>query len=479
MTDSARYVRMNGLRPSHHLRVLALGVRRVRQLILVRTPRCCRRGAGVTPRPRRQHPARPTGQRRTVRAVVWRALSLCYTCAHECRPRPHGCPATHARGCRRGGRRVARHRFPGDQQHPQRRPGTCTRWCGGRSARPATCPTGRPGRWSPADRHGRAGRLRLGRPTCDDPFMGRLLRRPVLRPGGRRPDERAARPPGCSSPCNSSATRSRRRPAGRRSAPGPGRRGRGASRMHPDDTLPGLLIEAGLAGVLFGRPAQPQPDQLRRRRQRRGCRARRRAPGRPGLPPDRDDHRPGSRAGQPATASPASGRRWPGTAAPTSRPRPATSPSTAASGRCDELLAGHPDIDGVFAANDLMAQGALAALREAGRRVPEDVAVVGFDDSERGDHGPAGADHGAAAAGGHGRRGGPDAAGPGRRPRPGGRVGDLRTRPGTPPVQLTRPQLTRPQRRPGANLDALNHGDSGVDLATVRADLARRRASGG
>ena len=45
------------------------------------------------------------------------------------------------------------------------------------------------------------------------------------------------------------------------------------------------------------------------------------------------------------------------------------------------LLRRHPDLDGVFAANDLMAAGALAVLREAGRSVPDDVAVVGFDDS--------------------------------------------------------------------------------------------------
>ena len=45
------------------------------------------------------------------------------------------------------------------------------------------------------------------------------------------------------------------------------------------------------------------------------------------------------------------------------------------------LLAEHPGIDGVFAANDLTAQGALQVLREHGRRVPDDVAVVGFDDS--------------------------------------------------------------------------------------------------
>ena len=38
-------------------------------------------------------------------------------------------------------------------------------------------------------------------------------------------------------------------------------------------------------------------------------------------------------------------------------------------------------VDAVFAASDLMAAGALRALRAAGRRVPEEVAVVGFEDS--------------------------------------------------------------------------------------------------
>jgi len=46
------------------------------------------------------------------------------------------------------------------------------------------------------------------------------------------------------------------------------------------------------------------------------------------------------------------------------------------------LLDRRPDVDAVFAANDLMAAGALATLRERGVRVPEDVAVVGFDDME-------------------------------------------------------------------------------------------------
>ncbi|WP_053847199.1 LacI family DNA-binding transcriptional regulator [Streptomyces sp. NRRL B-24085] len=45
-----------------------------------------------------------------------------------------------------------------------------------------------------------------------------------------------------------------------------------------------------------------------------------------------------------------------------------------------ELLERHPEIDGVLAASDTTAAGALQALRAAGRRVPEDVSVIGFDD---------------------------------------------------------------------------------------------------
>jgi DNA-binding LacI/PurR family transcriptional regulator len=44
-----------------------------------------------------------------------------------------------------------------------------------------------------------------------------------------------------------------------------------------------------------------------------------------------------------------------------------------------ELLA-DPGVTAVFAANDDMAIGLIRALTEAGRRVPEDVSVVGFDD---------------------------------------------------------------------------------------------------
>lgn len=47
----------------------------------------------------------------------------------------------------------------------------------------------------------------------------------------------------------------------------------------------------------------------------------------------------------------------------------------------EQLLRRYPDVDGVFIASDLMAQGALPVLRRHGRSVPDDVAVVGFDDS--------------------------------------------------------------------------------------------------
>ncbi|MEU7820677.1 LacI family DNA-binding transcriptional regulator [Catellatospora sp. NPDC049133] len=45
------------------------------------------------------------------------------------------------------------------------------------------------------------------------------------------------------------------------------------------------------------------------------------------------------------------------------------------------LLEQHPDLDAVFVACDLMAAGVVQALTAAGRRVPEDVSVIGFDDS--------------------------------------------------------------------------------------------------
>jgi DNA-binding LacI/PurR family transcriptional regulator len=46
-----------------------------------------------------------------------------------------------------------------------------------------------------------------------------------------------------------------------------------------------------------------------------------------------------------------------------------------------KLLDRHPEIDALFVACDLMAAGAVQAITATGRRIPEDVAVIGFDDS--------------------------------------------------------------------------------------------------
>lgn len=54
---------------------------------------------------------------------------------------------------------------------------------------------------------------------------------------------------------------------------------------------------------------------------------------------------------------------------------------TEASGRdaARRLVEGHPEVTAVFVANDLSALGALSTLQQAGRRVPGDVSVIGFD----------------------------------------------------------------------------------------------------
>ena len=54
--------------------------------------------------------------------------------------------------------------------------------------------------------------------------------------------------------------------------------------------------------------------------------------------------------------------------------------SDSAVAQMQQLLEAVPDLDAVFANSDLMAVGAINVLREHGRRVPQDVAVVGYDD---------------------------------------------------------------------------------------------------
>jgi len=52
----------------------------------------------------------------------------------------------------------------------------------------------------------------------------------------------------------------------------------------------------------------------------------------------------------------------------------------------DAVLERSPDIDGLLCANDLLALGALKSLRRHGRRVPEDVSVIGIDDIDEAEY---------------------------------------------------------------------------------------------
>jgi DNA-binding LacI/PurR family transcriptional regulator len=149
---------------------------------------------------------------------------------------------------------------------------------------------------------------------------------------------------------------------------------------HAQDPLPRLLTEAGLPAVLSERPATPLDisyvDSPQRTGGRlaadhlaaRGCRNVATISGPMDMPAGRDRldgfREAMARHGYPYI--------------------PAVSgyfTQESGSAAMAQLLDEHPEVDGVFAANDLMALGAITVLHERGKRIPEDVAVVGFDDS--------------------------------------------------------------------------------------------------
>lgn len=162
--------------------------------------------------------------------------------------------------------------------------------------------------------------------------------------------------------------------------------------LDADDPLPAMLVAAGLPTVLFGRPRRGEGGRDAATHDASRC--------------DAVDLDNAAGARLAAAHLWATGRRRPATiaaplTAPTARERldgfvefftargVAAVPVvrgrfTAESGReaMERLLREQPGTDAVFAANDLMARGACQYLRERGIAVPEDVAVVGFDDSE-------------------------------------------------------------------------------------------------
>lgn len=156
--------------------------------------------------------------------------------------------------------------------------------------------------------------------------------------------------------------------------------------MHADDPLPQLLVGSGVPTVVGGRPERPIPGLVyvdsdnvggaQLATERLLAAGRRRVAHIAG-PQDMTAaadrltgfHRALARAGH--------------------APGPvAWGAFTRASGGAAmaTLLERDPDLDAVFAANDMMAIGALRALRGAGRRVPEDVSLVGYDDIELAQH---------------------------------------------------------------------------------------------
>ncbi len=158
--------------------------------------------------------------------------------------------------------------------------------------------------------------------------------------------------------------------------------------LHGDDPLPGMARRTGLPAVFGGRPGWPGAEDD------------------PGLLYVDTDNRNGAR--QAVAHLQERGRR---TIAVINGPLDQTSALDRLHGYCDalgigvhdadpslvaqgdftaeggeqamgRLLDASPGLDAVFAGNDLMASGALRTLRARGRRVPEDVAVVGYDDLE-------------------------------------------------------------------------------------------------
>ncbi|MFI8004764.1 LacI family DNA-binding transcriptional regulator [Streptomyces sp. NPDC086010] len=149
---------------------------------------------------------------------------------------------------------------------------------------------------------------------------------------------------------------------------------------HAQDPLPGLIADAGLSAVLYARPARPVGMSYVDLAHREGAE----------LATEHLLARGCRRIA--AISGPlnvlAAQERLAGFRETMERHGHASAPAvegqfTQESGEAamERLLAEHPDLDGVFAGNDLIATGACHVLRDHGRRVPEDVAVIGFDDS--------------------------------------------------------------------------------------------------
>lgn len=156
--------------------------------------------------------------------------------------------------------------------------------------------------------------------------------------------------------------------------------------MHGDDPLPDTLVRAGIPTVVGGRPATPVPglayvdvDNLggAQLATERLLAAGRHHIGTIAGPPDMTAG--ADRLNGYSCALAAAGK-------PADLVEHGTFTRESGERAMALLLERAPHLDAVFVANDLMAIGALRALRTAGRRVPDDVAVIGYDDIELAQH---------------------------------------------------------------------------------------------
>jgi DNA-binding LacI/PurR family transcriptional regulator len=157
--------------------------------------------------------------------------------------------------------------------------------------------------------------------------------------------------------------------------------------LHGVDTLPGRLEARGVPTVLGGRPLSGQPVACVDADNRGGARqavAHLVAAGRRRIAAIRGPA--DMTVGQERHAGYLDGLADAGLAADYSLVEAGDFSLDAGVAAATALLDRRPDLDAVFAASDAMAIGAMRTLRGAGRHVPDDVAVVGFEDSPSAAH---------------------------------------------------------------------------------------------
>jgi len=157
--------------------------------------------------------------------------------------------------------------------------------------------------------------------------------------------------------------------------------------LHGIDTLPARLESRGVPTVLGGRPLGERPVACVDADNRGGARqavAHLVAAGRSRIAAIRGPA--DMTVGQERHAGYLDGLAQAGLAVDDSLVEPGDFSLDAGAAAARALLARRPDLDAVVAASDAMAIGAMRTLRAAGRRVPGDVAVVGFEDSPSAAH---------------------------------------------------------------------------------------------